>query len=103
MVSVSPRCVVCGMAVACAAGLPSACSPGPCPAHPSAVLISTAVVSCYCSLPGVWCVGVCLSVVFVWWGILCLPPPLVMVGGGIVDGGVALCGRGGVVMEGRVL
>lgn len=48
----------------------------PCPAYPSAVLISTAVVLCAVSLPGVWCVGgVCVSVVFVQWGTLCLPTP----------------------------
>lgn len=36
----------------------------------------------------VWCE--CVSVVFVWWGILCLLPPLVVVeGGAIVDGGAA--------------
>lgn len=28
----------------------------------------------HCYLSGVWCVGECVSVVFVWWGILCLLP-----------------------------
>ena len=36
--------------------------------------------------------GVCLSVVFVWWGILCALPPRSGGGVAIVDGGVALCG-----------
>lgn len=48
-----------------------------------------------CSLPGVWCVGgERVSVVFVWWGILCLLPPHSGGGwgrrgwwGGMVDGG----------------
>jgi hypothetical protein len=34
----------------------------PCPVHPGAVLISTAIMSCYCSLPGVWRVAVHVSV-----------------------------------------
>lgn len=63
----------------------------PCPARPSAVLISTAVVSCAvpCRVCGVWwCVSVCT--------LLCggvsfdYSPLVVVVGGGIVDGGVAL-------------
>lgn len=30
----------------------------------------------HCPLPGAWCVGgECVSVVFVWWGILCPLPP----------------------------
>lgn len=42
-----------------------------------------------CQVCGV-CVGVRVSVVFVWWGILCpLPPLVVVVGGAVVDGGVA--------------
>lgn len=48
---------------------------GSCPTHPTAVLASTAVMSC--TVPrqvcGVWC-G-CVSVLFVWWGILCPLPP----------------------------
>lgn len=70
---------------------------GPRPAHPSAVLASAAVVSCYCSLPGVWCVGECVSVVFVWWGVLCLLPPCS--GGGWGRRGWV----GGMVSEGRVV
>lgn len=71
---------VCGMAVVCAAAvLPSAvvwfvpysshCSAGEYCCHVT-----------HCSLPGVWCEGECVSVVFVWWGILCVLPP--HVGGG---------------------
>lgn len=49
----------------------------------------------YCYLPGVWCVGgECVSVLFVWWGILCPLPPRSGGGwgrrgwwGGIADGG----------------
>lgn len=49
---------------------------GLCPTHPTAVLASTAVMSCTIPLPGVWRVdGVCVSVLFVWWGILCALPP----------------------------
>ena len=60
----------------------------PCPTHPSAVLTSTAVVSCAVLSLGVWCVWrVCLSVLFVWWGILRLLPLTVVVGGAVVDGG----------------
>ena len=75
---------------------------GQCPAHPTAVLIGTAVLSCYCSWLGVWCVGgECLCVLFVWWGILCALPPRrgggwghrgwwgVVVGGGWHDDGRA--------------
>lgn len=70
----------------------------PCSAHPSAVLISAAVVSCAVVCRVMWCVGgVCLSVVFVWWGILCLLPPR-------RGGGWGHCGWwGGMVDEGRVL
>lgn len=60
------------------------------PAHPTAVLASTAVVSCTvrCRVCGAWVVSVCL------WcscgGVSSVhPPPLVVVGGAIVDGGVA--------------
>ena len=71
-----PSSSVCGMAVVCAAAvLPSAvmclvpysshCSVGEYCCHVA-----------YCSLPGVWCVGGgCVSVSFVWWGILCPPLP----------------------------
>lgn len=75
---------------------------GSCPAHPTAVLASTAVMSCTVLLSGVWCVGgECVSVVFVWWGILCPPPLVVVVGGGIVDGGACAVVVGGMVSEGR--
>ena len=86
---------------------------GSCPTHPIAVLISTAVMSCTvaCRL---WCCGVgeCVSVVFVWWGILCSPPPrrgggwghrgwwgVIVVVGGIADSGAALRGRAGGVTD----
>lgn len=80
------------MAVVCAAVV----LPGavvwlvPCSSHCSAGEYCCHVV--HCSSPGVWCVGgECVSVVFVWWGILCVFPPLVVVeGGAIVDGGVPL-------------
>lgn len=75
----------------------------PCPAHPGAVLTTTAVMSCYCLAAmccGVWVV--CVSVCAVHgWGILCLPPPLVVdggwgyrwvVGGMVRWGGIALKG-----------
>lgn len=46
------------------------------PTHPTALPVSTAVMSCAVPLPGVWCVGgECVSVLFVWWGILCSPSP----------------------------
>lgn len=61
-----------------------------------ALPISVRVTECcghamHCWLPGVWCgVGGYLSVVFVWWGYpLSVPPFLVVVGGAVVDGGVA--------------
>ena len=93
-----PSSSVCGMAVVCtAAVLPSAVVWSvPYSSHCSAGEYCCHVV--YCSSPGVWCVGgVCVSVVFVWWGILCPLPPRRGGGwghrgwwGGIVDGGVAV-------------
>lgn len=82
MVSVSSRCAVCGMAVVCAAVSPPRSAARPCSARASAVLISTAVMSCYCPLPGVWCVGECLSILLCAVGYpLCAPPLVVVVGG----------------------
>lgn len=91
-----PSSSACGMAVVCTATavLPSAVvwlvpySP-----HCSAGEYCCHVVHCY--LSGVWCVGGgCVSVVFVWWGILCPLPPRRGGGwghrgwwGGIADGG----------------
>lgn len=68
---------------------------GSCLTLPIAVLASTAVRVVHCALPGVWRVGgERVSVVFVWWGILCPLPPHVGGGwgrhgwwGGIADGG----------------
>ena len=88
-----PSSSVRGMAVVCAAAvLPSAVVRlVPYLSHCSAGEYCCHVV--HCSLPGVWCVGgERVSVVFVWWGILCAPPPpplVVVEGGAIVDGGVA--------------
>ena len=66
MASISPRCVVYGMAVGCAA----VDLPGQyvwsvsCPSHRSTRQYCCRVV--YCSLPGVWRVGGdCVSVLFV--------------------------------------
>lgn len=94
-----PSSSVCGMAVVCtAAVLPGAvvwlvlysshCSAGEYCCH-----------AVHCSLPGVWCVGgECVSVVFVWWGILCVLPPhvggwwgAVVVVGGMVGEGRLCC------------
>lgn len=63
---------------------------GSCPTHPIAVLASTAVMLCTVAY-WVWCcsAGECVSVVFVWWGVLCVLPLVVVVGGAVVDGGVA--------------
>lgn len=96
MVSVSLRCVVCGMAVVCAVLVRPVSAAQPRPTYSSAVLVSTAVMSCCCSLPGVcgvWCV---VCVVFVWWGILCWLPPH-------SGGGVALWMVGWHGVEGRVV
>lgn len=67
-------------------------------------------VSCTVPLPGVWCVGgECVSVVFVWWGILCLLPPRRGGGwghhgwwGGMVDGGWHDEGRAAVLLTPRL-
>lgn len=84
-----PPSSVYGMAVVCtAAVLPSAVVwLVPYSSHCSAGEYSCHVV--HCPLPGVWCVGgERVSVVFVWWGILCpLPPRRGGWWGGIVDGG----------------
>lgn len=48
-------------------------------------------MSCAVSLLGVWCVGECLSVLFTQWDTLTSTPLVVVEGGAIVDGGVALC------------
>lgn len=76
---------------------------GSCPTHPTAVLASTAVMSCTvpCQVCGVWVVSVCL------WcscgGVSSVRSPLVVVvGGAIVDGGVAWWMVGGMVSEGRL-
>lgn len=76
----------------CGAGPSGRCARfGPCSA--SAVLISTAVMSCYCSLSGARCgAGECLSVGLCDGAPFVCSPLVVVVGGGIVDGGVALCG-----------
>ena len=69
-------CVVCGMAVVCAAAvlLSAVVWLVPYSSHCSAGEYCCHVV--HCSLPGVWCVGgECVSVVFVWRGILCPLPP----------------------------
>lgn len=68
------------------------------------VAVSTAVMSRTAPLPCAWCdVGDYLSEVFVWWDILCLPPP--RRGGGWayrwVVGGMTRWG--GMTSEGRVL
>jgi hypothetical protein len=66
----------CGMAVACAvAGPPqSVVSAVSRPSQCGTRRYCGRVM--YCVLPGVWCVGgECVSVLFVWWGILCLLPP----------------------------
>lgn len=79
---------------------------GSCPTHPIAVLISAAARVVHCSIASVWCVGgECVSVVFVWWGILCVLPPHVGGGwgrrgwwGGIADGGWHGDGRAAVLL-----
>lgn len=104
MVSVSLLCGVWnGGGVCCCQSCPVV---QPCPAHPSTVLIGTAVVSCYCSLPvrGVWVVCVCLWGC-VWWVSLCLSSPGIGMGwgyrgwwGGVVDGGWHGDGRAAVLL-----
>lgn len=62
----------------------------PCAAHPGAVLMSTAIVSCAvrCRVCGAVWVCVCLCCSFGGVSLVC-SPLVVVVGGGIVDGGVA--------------
>ena len=100
-----PSFSVCGMAVVCAAVLSSAVVwLVPYSSHCSAGEYCCHVV--YCSLPGVWCVGgECTSVLFVWWGILCVLPPHSGGGwghrgwrGAVADGGWHGEGRAGAVM-----
>lgn len=75
---------------------------GSCPTHPIAVLVSTAVMSCTVPLPGVWCVGGGrVSVVFVWWGILCVLSPRRGGGWGRCGWWAAVVVVGGMVSEGR--
>lgn len=90
-----PSSSVCGMAVG---ALLSSCPVqwcGPRPAHPAAVLASTAVRVVYCSLPGVWCVWVSVSVWCSCGGVSSVCSPLVVVVGG------AVVVVGGMVGEGR--
>lgn len=97
-----PSSSVCGIAVVCAAVvLPSAVVwLVPCSSHCSTHQYCCRVV--HCSSPGVWRVGgSCVSVLFVWWGILCLLPLTLVVGGAVVDGGVPSWMVGGMVSEGR--
>lgn len=80
----------CGMAVVCTtADLPD-------PACVAYAIYSQCVLCEYCChvvhrcLLGVWCSAACVSPhSFVWWGILRVPPLVVVVGGGLADGGVA--------------
>ena len=75
---------------------------GSCPTHPTAVLASTAVVSCIVRCQ-VWCAGGgCVSVVFVWWGILCPLPPRCGGGWGYRGQWGAVVVVGGMVREGRL-
>lgn len=54
-------------------------------------------------LPGVWCVGgECVSVLFVWWGILCVLPPRRGGGWGRCGWWGAVVVVGGMVGEGRL-
>lgn len=74
----------------------------PMPPTPSAVLTGTAVMLCavHCRVCGV-CGVLCLSKVFVWWGIPCVLPPRRGGGGWLSLGGGALWGWGGMTSEGR--
>lgn len=70
---------------------------GPCPTHPSAVLVSTAVMSPTVACRVCGCVGECVCLWCSCGGVSSVCSPLVVVvGGGIVDGGVAL--RDGVAL-----
>ena len=76
---------------------------GSCPTHPHCSAGEYCCHVVYCSLPGVWVVGM-WCVLFVWWGILCPLPPRRGGGwghrgwwGAVVDGGVAWWRKGGCV------
>ena len=77
-----------------------------CPAHCSgaarALLISTAVMSRTVPCQMLWCVGVGVCVVFVWWGILCALPPRRGGGWGHRGWWGAVVVVGGMVSEGRL-
>lgn len=98
-----PSSSVCGMAVVCAAAvLPSAMvwlvSYS---SHCSASEYCCHVV--HCSWLGVWRVGGgCMSVVFVWWGILCPLPPRRGCGWGHCGWWGAVVVVGGMTGEGRL-
>lgn len=84
-----PSFSVCGMAVGVCC-----CCPAQCDGVARALLVPLqcwrVLLSCRALFLAGCVVCGCVSVVFVWWGILCLLPPLVVVeGGAIVDGGVA--------------
>lgn len=98
---------VCGMAVVCTAVvLPGAVGVARALLIPLQCWRVLQFVSCTVPLPGVWCVGGGrVSVLFVWWGILCLPPPRRGGGwgrrgrwGGIADGGWHCEGRAAVLL-----
>ena len=99
-----PSSSVCGMAAVCAAAV----LPGavvwlvPYSSHCGAGEYCCHVV--HCSLLGVWCVGgECVSVLFVWWGILCSPPPRRGWWVGVSQkGGCVAAVVGGIVSEGRL-
>ena len=98
-----PSSSACGMAVVCAAAvLPSAVVwLVPYSSHCGAGEYCCHVTQC--SLPGVWCVGgECVSVLFVWWGILCALPPHSGGGWGRRGWWGAVVVVGGMVIEGRV-
>lgn len=72
------------------------------PTHPTAVLASTAVMLCTVPCRVLWCVGgECVSVMFVWWGILCVLPPLRCGGWGHRGRWGAVVVVGGMMREGR--
>ena len=82
MASVYSSCVVWwnGGGVCCA-GPPQSSVCGLCHLLPARTV--RVLRSCHAlSVAGVWCSAVCVCVVFVWWGILCLPPPPCRGGGG---------------------
>lgn len=100
MVSLSLRCVEwrwCVLLLCC-----PVCWCGSCPTHPIAVLASTAVMSCTVPCQVLRCVGGgCVSVVFVWWGILCPLPPRRGGGWGRCGWWGAVVVVGGTTREGR--